>query len=408
MATTQHPDFDQHWRDLAKAFLKLGAMSYGGPAIMGIMQAELQEKRGWLSKEKFLEGLALVSMLPGAGATQLGIFIGYQRAGWWGGVLAGACFIVPAFFIMLGLTALYAAWGALPVMRDAFYGLGPVVLGIFIVAVYRLGKTALNGRMQVMLAVGAALAATYTPLGLVTTLLLAGCAGVAAYHSRIRGLCAALVTLALFALHHGDFLPSADSALIDHRLTAVQTTAPGLWDVGAFFFKVGAFTFGGGITMLAFVQEQVVNQLHWLTPREFLDGLVLGQLTPGPILMLAAYVGFKLFGVTGALVGALAIFLPSFILMLSVLPVLARFRQLPWLKAAMRGIGAAVIGVLAVSLAQMAPHAAPDAFAAFLAALTVAAMLRWRVGVLPLMLGGSYVGATSRLNPLQRLKELGS
>ena len=151
---TQRSDFNSTWKDLAQAFLKLGAMSYGGPAIMGIMQAEIQEKRGWLSKEKFLEGLALVNMLPGPGATQLGIFIGYQRAGWWGGLLAGLCFILPAFFIMLALTLLYSAYGALPVMRDAFYGLGPVVLGVFIVAVYRLGKAALKGSPQIFLAIG--------------------------------------------------------------------------------------------------------------------------------------------------------------------------------------------------------------------------------------------------------------
>jgi len=116
--------------------------------------------------------------------------------------------------------------------------------------------------------------------------------------------------------------------------------------------------------------------------------------------------GYKLLGVTGAIVGGLAIFLPSFILMLSVLPVLARFRNLQWIKAAMRGISAGVIGALAVSLWQMAPHAAPDAFTLFLMLLTVTAMLWWRSGPLPLMLGGSYIGATSRLNPLQRLKEL--
>jgi len=406
MTMTTERSMTTQWKDLVKVFLKLGAMSYGGPAIMGIMQAEIQEKRGWLSKEKFLEGLALVSMLPGAGATQLGIFVGYHRAGWWGGVVAGLCFILPAFFIMLVLTLLYSAYGALPVMRDAFYGLGPVVLGIFVVAVFRLGKAALKGKSQIVLAIGAALAVAFTPLGIVTTLLLAGCAGVALYHSRAPGLRAALAIVLIFAVFQWGYLPWSGNAIPGTGATATPSLSPGWWDIGLFLFKVGAFTFGGGITMLAFVQEQVVNQLHWLTPQEFVDGLALGQLTPGPILMLAAYVGYKLLGVTGAIVGGLAIFLPSFILMLSVLPVLARFRDLQWIKAAMRGISAGFIGALAVSLWQMAPHAAPDAFTLFLMLLTVAAMLWWRSGPLPLMLGGSYIGATSRLNPLQRLKEL--
>ena len=404
--TTAPADFIIRWKELAAVFLKIGAMSYGGPAIMGIMQAEIQEKRGWLSKERFLEGLALVNMLPGAAATQLGIFIGYQRAGWWGGVLAGLCFILPAFVIMLALTLLYSAFGALPVMRDAFYGLGPVVLGIFVVAVYRLGRTALKGMSQIAIGIAAAVLVAFTPIGIVGTFILTGCIGVTLYRSRAWGLRAALVATLLIAAYHW-----AGTALTAQELSAGNidldpALAPGLWDIGRFFFKVGAFTFGGGITTLAFMQDQVVNQLHWLTQQEFLDGLALGQLTPGPLLMLAAYVGYKLSGMAGAVVGGIAIFLPAFILMLSILPVLNRIRELIWIKAAMRAIGAAVIGIISVSLIQMAPHAAPDAFTAILMVLTVAGMLIWSLAPLPLMLGGGLIGVIGRMSPLQRLKEL--
>ncbi len=121
--------------EIARVFLKLGAMSYGGPAIMGIMQAEIQEKRKWIDKKAFVDGLALVNMLPGPGATQLGIFIGHAKGGMPGGIIAGLCFVLPAFLIMLALAAAYLAYGALPSMRSAFYGIGPVVLGIFAVAV---------------------------------------------------------------------------------------------------------------------------------------------------------------------------------------------------------------------------------------------------------------------------------
>jgi chromate transporter len=130
--------FRRHWRDITSRFLQLGATSFGGPAILGIMQVELQEKRQWVSRERFLEGLSLVNMLPGATATQLGIFLGYARGGWWGGLLGGACFVLPGFVVMVVLTLAYAALGLTPLMRGALYGLGPVVLGIFLVAVYRL------------------------------------------------------------------------------------------------------------------------------------------------------------------------------------------------------------------------------------------------------------------------------
>jgi chromate transporter len=181
---------------------------------------------------------------------------------------------------------------------------------------------------------------------------------------------------------------------------------PSPWEFGVFFFKVGAFTFGGGLSMLAFMQEQVVNQFGWLTPQEFIDGLALGQLTPGPILMLAAFIGFKLAGVTGAAVAGSAIFFPSILMMLSVLPLLRKLKDIQWLRAFMRGVGPAVIGALAVSLVQMAPHAAPDVFTWFLLALTIGLLLLRNAGPLPVMVGGAVIGLISRGNLLKRIEEL--
>jgi chromate transporter len=385
--------------EVAGAFLKLGAMGYGGPAIWGLIQSELQDRRAWLSKEQFIEGLALVNALPGATATQMCIFAGYVRAGWWGGLIAGVAFMVPAFAIMLGLTILHATYGALPLVRDAFYGLGPVVLGIFVVAVYRLGKTAIKDVTSIAIALTAAVATFLSPVGIAGTLLLAGCAGVALYHSRKTGLVAALAAALLIAL----------ASLGASLLAGVAATgdqgphAPGLWDIGAFFLKVGAVIFGGGITIIAFVQEQVVNQLHWITAQEFLEGLALGQFTPGPMIMVAAYIGYKLAGVSGATVGAVAIFLPSFILMLSILPFLERVRKLAWIKAAMRGISPAVVGTISMSIVQLAPHAAPDLFTGVLLVLTVMAVLLWRLPAMRLLIGGGVVGILARFGlPLLR------
>jgi len=189
--------------------------------------------------------------------------------------------------------------------------------------------------------------------------------------------------------------------------TQSSTASPGLWQLGTFFFKVGAITFGGGLSMLAFIQGQVVDQFGWLTPREFVDGLALGQLTPGPILMLAAFIGFKLAGVAGAAVAGSAIFLPSFLMILSILPLLNKMKDLQWLKAFMRGVGPAVIGALAVSLVQMAPHAAPDPFTWFLLALTVLLILLRNVGPLPLMLGGALTGLLSKGKAWERIQDIG-
>src|SRR5262245_49207142 len=169
-------------KDIAFTMLKLGATSYGGPAIMGIMQGELQERRRWVSKERFLEGLAVANMVPGATATQLGIFLAYARGGWWSGLVGGLCFVVPAFVIMLGLTLAYASFGVTPIVRDALYGLGPVVIGLFAVALYRLGRTAARSVPEVIIGVAAAAAAATTRIGIVAILVLAGCIGVLLFH----------------------------------------------------------------------------------------------------------------------------------------------------------------------------------------------------------------------------------
>jgi len=374
-----------HWREISGVFLKLGAMSYGGPAIMGMMQAELQEKRGWLTKENFVEGLALVNMLPGAGATQLGIFFGFMRAGWWGGLIAGLCFVLPAFLIMLVLTWAYGQYVALPSLRSVFYGLAPVVVGIFAVAVWRLGRAAIKDGKQVGLALATALALVFTPIGIIPLLLLAGALGVVFYGARCWGYAVALVLVVAYgALHYlGGFslVPS----------TGVAGTAS-VGDVAAFFFKVGAFSFGGGLSMLAFMQDQVVNQLHWLTQQQFLDGLALGQLTPGPVLMVAAFVGYQTAGLSGALAAAVAIFLPSFLLMLSILPMFDRIKRITWMKAALKGISPAVIGMIAIAMLQMLPKAVPAVLPGVLLIATIALMLMWRCGPLPLMLAGGTIG----------------
>jgi chromate transporter len=290
-------------------------------------------------------------------------------------------------------------YGNLGVARDAFYGLGPVVLAIFAVAVWRLGRVGVKNDVQVAIGVIAAGLVAFTSIGIAPVLLLAGCTGVALYHSRMWGIGAAVVVVLVTALIHFTIAPTA------HEIT-VSGGTPELWEVALFFAQAGAFTFGGGITILAFVQDQVVNELQWLSAQEFIDGLALGQLTPGPVLMLAAYIGYRLHGVVGAAVSAFAIFLPAFVLMLTIVPALKRFRELLWIKAAMRGIVGAVIGVLAVSIARLLPHAAPDAFTLVVFALTVAGILVWRLAPVTLMLTGSIIGIVARLKLLQRLKEL--
>jgi chromate transporter len=389
-------------REIATTLLQLGATSYGGPAIMGLMQHELQERRKWVSKERFLEGLAVANMVPGATATQLGIFLAYARGGWWNALLGGLCFVLPAFVIMLALTIAYANFGVTPLARGALYGLGPVVIGLFTIALYRLGKTAASTVPEVIIGIAAAGALVTSPLGIVTILVLAGCTGLFVFHrgpsaARTRAVAALLfvATLSIALWMSASSSVAADAGWTPNPKSLVH--------LGLFFLKVGAFTIGGGLTMIAFIQDQVVGQFGWLTPREFVDGLALGQLTPGPVLMIAAYVGYKLAGIGGAIVAATAAFLPSFIIMLAILPVLDRVRQMAWVKATMKGMAPAVIGVLAVSLIRLSPAAVPDPFALLILIGTIAATLALRVGAFKVMIGGAVLGVLRSQLPVSLL-----
>ena len=374
-----------HWKEIALGFLKIGATAYGGPAIMGVMQAEFQERRQWTTKPHFLEGLALVNVLPGATATQLGIFLGHVRGGWWGGLLAGLCFAAPAFVVMLGLTVAYAAFGVSPIVRGALYGLGPMVLAIFFAALFRLGKSAVRSWTQALIAAGATVAALVSPLGAAAILLLAGGVGLFLFHGKRAGVIALVALMIALAL-----LPLVAVSPLAPPATAAPV--PSLPRIAALFAAIGAFTFGGGLSMIALMEEHVVDRLHWLTPREFVDGLALGQLMPGPVLMVAAYVGYKTLGLGGALVAAAASFLPSFALMLALLPVFDRVRNLAWARAAMQGIVPSVIGVMAVALARMAPHAAPDPPAIVALVVTAVVLIVWRLAPLKVIAGGAVFG----------------
>jgi len=384
--------------EIVQVFLTLGALSPSGPGLTGVLQTEVQEKRGWLSQARFVEGMALVNMLPGPSGAQLSIFLGYIRAGWWGGLLAGGCFLLPSFVVMLTLTLLYTHYGALPGLRGVFQGLNPVVVGIFAVAISRLSRAAITDIPQAVLALAGALALGVTPVGIVPLLLLAGALGVVLYGSRPWGLVATTVIAALqgILLWRPAWVPLpvlpawASSA-------GARPHQPSVGQIGLFFGKVGLFTFGGGLVLLAFLQDQVVQQLQWLTPQAFLDGLALGRLTPGPIPMLAAFIGYHVAGLGGAVVAGVAIFVPSFVLMLSLLPMLEHLERMAWLTAARQGISPAIIGMITVAVLKVLPTAVAGLVPGVLALATVGAMVIWRVGPVPLMAVGATVGALGML-----------
>lgn len=359
-------------------FLKLGAITFGGPAAgAALMEQEVVGKRRWLSPEHFLDLLAATNLVPGANVVEMAVHVGYIRAGWLGLVAGGVAFILPAFLISLALSVVYVRLGALPQGAALFYGINPAVMAIILVATYRLGRTALKDKWALGLAV-AALAAALLGVNEVVVLLAAGLAGILLYAPP------RWPRPALLLLNPGLLAPVllTGATWFDDRLARLA------W----FFLKVGSLLFGSGMVLFAFIHRDVVTGYGWLTEQQLLDAIAVGQMTPGPVLSAATFIGYLVAGWPGAVVSTLAIFLPSFVIVALIGPWIPRLRQSRLAQAFLAGINAAVVAlILAVSLALFR-SAIVDGWTALLLLVGLVALLRFKLDTLWLVAGGASAG----------------
>jgi len=365
---------------VAGLFLKLGAISFGGPAAhIALMEQETVRKRGWLSREHFLDLLAATNLVPGPNATEMAMHIGFVQAGWSGLLAGGVAFIVPAFLISLALAIAYVRLGSLPQVAGLFCGINPAVMAIILAATYRLGRTALRDRRAIGIGV-IGLAAALAGGNEVVLLLAAGLAGILLYtqpwQSRRRPP-AALLAWGPLAL---PWLPAV--AWPDDRLLRL----------GLFFLKVGALLFGSGMVLFAFIQRDVVNGFGWLTQQQLLDAIAVGQMTPGPVLSSATFIGYLVAGLPGAVVATMAVFLPSFAMIALIGPWIPRLRQSPVARAFLCGVNAAVVAlILAVSIALFRA-AIVDVWTVLILLMGLLALLRFKIDTFWLVAGGAAAG----------------
>ena len=375
---------DRSWKsllDVAGLFLKLGTISFGGPAAhVALMEQEIVRKRGWLDCDHFLDLLAATNLVPGPNATEMAIHIGYVRAGWPGLVAAGSAFILPAFLISLALSWIYVRFGALPEGQALFYGINPVVMAIILVATFRLGKTALKGKVQVLLGVlafGAAL------LGVNEVLILLG-SGV----------------LGIFLYVLPGWLKKRPSMAMVLPLIPLIYTIPKSWAwldnqmvlLGLFFLKVGSLLFGSGMVLFAFIQRDVVSRYGWLTQQQLIDAIAVGQMTPGPVLSSATFIGYLVSGWPGALVATVAVFLPSFIIVSLMGPFIPRLRQSRIAQAFLKGVNAAVVALILTVSLVLFRSAIIDVWTVIILVAGLFILLRTKVDSFWLVLGGAAVG----------------
>ena len=365
--------------EIARLFLRLGLVSFGGPAAhVALMEEEIVRRRRWLTGETFLDLLGAANLIPGPNSTELAIHIGFVRAGWPGLIVAGACFILPAALIVAALAWGYVRYGALPAIAGILAGVKPVVIAIVAHAILQLGRGVLSSRGAILVGVASVVALA---LGAHELAVLAG-AGVAMWLTATAGQSSGepragtprAIALPLLAGAAGLSVPFSLGALF------------------LVFLKIGSVLFGSGYVLLAFLRSDLVIRLGWLTERQLLDAIAVGQVTPGPVFTTATFVGYLLGGASGALVATLGIFLPAFLFVAVSGPLVPRIRRSPAARAALDGVNVASLALMLVVTIQLGREALAGPVGIAIAALSAVALIRYRLSAASLVLAGAAIG----------------
>jgi len=412
----------------AEAFrfwLKLGFISFGGPTgQIAIMHQELVERRRWISEGRFLHALNYCMLLPGPEAQQLATYIGWLMHRTWGGIAAGGLFVLPSVFIMIALSWIYLAYGDVPLVAGVFYGIKPAVVAIVLAAAHRIGSRTLKNAWLWAIAAAAftAIFAFHAPFPAIII-----AAGIAGYFTPRK-----FSSAGGHAVAHASFGPALideDTPTPEHarfswkKFSAFGFAGLALWalvlgalaaahgwdgtlpQMGWFFTKAALVTFGGAYAVLPYVVQAAVEQYHWLTAPQMIDGLALGETTPGPLIMVVAFVGFLGAGVAGALVATFFTFLPSFIFIFMGAPFIETTHGDLRFTAPLTGITAAVVGVilnLAVFFAYhvLWPEGRSSPFdwaSAVIGVAAFVALFRFKAGIIPVIAVCAALGLAARL-----------
>ena len=367
-----------HAREVAQLFLKLGLIAFGGPAAhIALMRQEVVNRRKWLSEQEFLDLLGASNLIPGPTSTELAIYLGYTRAGPVGLLLAGGLFILPAMLLVLAFAWAYVQFGSTPQAGALLYGIKPVILAVIVQAIYGLVRTAVK---NVLLAAVVVAAIVLFFVGVNPLVPLFGLAIVVSLlENRSQWLARAQTGVWL-----AQVVPAA-AGVQEFTLGALFLT----------FLKIGATLYGSGYVLLAFLHDDFVNRLGWLSDRQLLDAVAVGQFTPGPVFTTATFIGYVLGGIWGALVATVAIFLPSFVFVSLVYPFVTRLRASPWTSHFLDGANAAAVGLMAAVAWQLAITSIVDALTLVLALVAAVVLIRWKLNSAWLVLAGGAIGLAS-------------
>jgi len=364
------------WREVFLYFLMLGFINIGGPvAQITMMFNDMVERRAWLSKDRFVSIMAFCHMLPGPEALQLAIYVGYIKRGVLAGIAAGVTFIVPGALVMIVLSWLYVEYGSLPQVNNALYILKPAVLGIIGAGIIKLGTASIKTPMLGILLVGAFVGLRFAGMNLLLTLLVAG------------------VVNLLFGIRPRSLRSTSASApFITSGFIVLGSFDGKFLQLAWLFLKTGLFSFGGAYASLAFLQQGAVENHHWLTSSQFLDGVAMSVATPGPFMLFATFVGYLAAGIPGAIVGTVFVFLPSFVFVLLGARYVEQVRNNRPVQAFLSGVSAAVVGVILVVSIDLAREAIVGIPSAVITAIAFVSIVVFKVDVAKLAVGAIVCG----------------
>ncbi len=360
-------------------FLKIGFIAFGGPAAhAGLMEQELVSRSKWLKPQELLDFIGAVNLIPGPNSTQITMLVGYKLRGFWGMIAGGMGFVLPAALITGILAWVYARSGEVPQIEMFFSGIKPAVIAIIAGAIFKLGRKATKNFWLGLLGV-LVVSATLFGLNEITAIIGAGVFGMAVFaiHKGFRGGGSAKSVLPFLLLNTG-------------TAVAAQVSSLKLFWI---FFKIGALLFGTGYVLVAYMDGELVEKLGWLTREQLLDAIAIGQFTPGPILSAATFVGYLLNGWSGAAIATLGIFLPSFVFILILYPIIPRLRKSPYTMAFLDSVNMAAVGVmLSVTLVMTLEVAVSWQAVAILLLALGAVFSPWKISPIFVILGGALLG----------------
>jgi chromate transporter len=367
--------------ELTQLFLKLGIIGFGGPAAhIAMMEDEVVTRRNWMTRDHFLDIVGATNLIPGPNSTEMTMHVGYHRAGWPGLIVAGSCFILPAVLITAALAWGYVQFGSLPQVAPFLIGIKPAILVIILGAVWKLGQKALKGWRLAVIGIGV-LAAVFLGVNEVIALLGGGLIGMLwlRLSERWLGQAAALLLP----------IPGLRGGLADH-LQAGQP--PNLWELFLFFLKIGSILYGSGYVLVALLEGGLVHDLGWLTQQQLLDAIAIGQFTPGPVLSTATFIGYLILGPPGAIVATAGIFLPSFIFVGLLNPIIPRLRQLSWTAAFLDAVNISAVALILAVLINLGRTTLTAWPAWVIAILATVATFRFKLSSAWVVLGGAVLG----------------